>query len=138
MDESLFRKESMDSITSPEALSDYLHVTSPTVWLILIAIILLLAGLLIWSSVASIDSFATGTAQVENGSMRIYFDNEQIARNVKSGMTVVVGETEGRVNGIGTDANGRLFATAPTSLTDGSYSAKVLFRQTQVLQLLFN
>ena len=80
MDESLFRKKSVDRITSPEALGDYLRVTNPTVWLILIAVILLLAGLLIWSTMASISSFATGTAQVQDGSMVVVLDNTQVAR----------------------------------------------------------
>ena len=138
MDESLFRKKSMDRISSPEALSDYLRVTSPGVWLILAAVILLLVGVLIWSSVASIDSIATGTAQVEDGSMLIHFDDEQIARNVKTGMTVVVGENVSRISSIGTDAGGQMFASASTTLADGSYTVKVIFRTTKVLQLLFN
>ncbi len=138
MDESLFRKKSLERISSPEELGDYLHVTSPAVWMILTAIILLLAGVLIWSSVASIDSFASGTAQVENGSMRIRFDDEQIARSVQSGMTVVVGETRSTISGIGTDADGALFASAETTLADGSYAAGVIFRSTKVLRLLFN
>ena len=71
MDNSIFRKKSLERISSPESLNDYLHVTSPAVWLILTAVILLLAGMLIWSSVASIDSFATGTAQVENRTFRL-------------------------------------------------------------------
>ena len=138
MEESIFRKKSLERISSPEALSDYLRVTSPSVWLILAAVILLLAGMLIWSSTASIDSFAVGTAQVEKGEMRIRFEDEQIARNVQSGMSVVVGETESRIGSVGTDAEGRLFASAPTTLADGTYSARVIFRQTQVLRLLFN
>jgi len=55
MDNSIFRKKSLERISSPESLNDCLHVTSPAVWLILTAVILLLAGMLIWSSVASID-----------------------------------------------------------------------------------
>ena len=46
MDESIFRKKSIDRISSPEALNDYLRVTTPTFWLILAAIILLLVGFL--------------------------------------------------------------------------------------------
>lgn len=138
MNEKLFRKKSLDRISSPEALSDYLRVTSPMVWLILAAVILLLAGMLIWSAVASIDSVATGTAQVKDGTMRIYFDDDQIARNVQSGMKVVTGEEENYVVSVGTDDAGRLFASAVTALADGSYPVKVIFRQTQVLRLLFN
>lgn len=138
MDETVFRKKSLDRISSPEALSDYLRVTSPAVWLILAAVILLLAGMLIWSAVASVDSIAVGTAQVEDGVMCIRFDNDQVARNVQSGMRVVAGEHESRVLSVGTDETGRLFASAETTLADGSYPVQVIFRQTQVLRLLFN
>ena len=138
MDESIFRKKSLDKISSPESLGDYLHVTSPSVWLILAAIILLLAGVLAWSSFANIDSFASGSAQVEDGSMQIYFDNEQIARKVAVGMTVKVGETESRIESVGTDAEGHLFASAASTLPDGTYSARVVYRQTKILSLLFD
>ena len=138
MDETIFRKKNIDRISSPEALNDYLRVTTPMGWLILAAVILLLVGFLVWSMIANIDSFATGTAQAEGGTMTIRFDDEQIAQNVQSGMTVVIGETESRISGVGTDENGSLFAVAPTSLADGSYPVKVIFRRTQVLSLLFN
>ena len=137
MDESIFRKKSVERITSPESLGDYLKVTSPTVWLILAAVILLLVGMLVWSSVASIDSFAAGTARVENGSMQIRFEDEQIARSVESGMSVAVGESRSRITSVGTDENG-LFAYAATDLADGIYSVKVIFKQTQVIRLLLN
>ena len=138
MENPIFRKKSLDRISSPEALDDYLHVTTPSVWLILIAIIMLLIGILIWSYVASIDSFATGRAQVENGKMYIEFDNEQIARNVQSGMTVIAGETQSRISSVGVDSRGTIFAQAPTELADGYYVVDVLFKQTQVIHLLFN
>ena len=35
----------MESLTSPEQLTDYLHVTTPTVWIVMAAIILLLFGI---------------------------------------------------------------------------------------------
>ena len=138
MENPIFRKKSLDRISSPEALDDYLHVTTPSVWLILIAIIMLLVGMLIWSYVASIDSFATGRAQVKDGQMYIEFDNEQIARNVQSGMVVTSGETQSRISSVGIDSKGNTFAIAPTELADGYYVVDVLFRQTQVIQLLFN
>ena len=70
--------------------------------------------------------------------MTIRVDDPDLAKNVQSGMTVVIGETESRISGIGTDENGSLFAAAPTTLADGSYPVKVVFRRTQVLSLLFN
>ena len=138
MEEKIFREKSMARISSPEALNDYLRVTNPAVWLILLAVIILLAGMLIWSSVASITSFVPGFAQVENGSMRISFDDEELAQKVESGMTVVAGESESRISSIGTDADGRMFASASTLLPDGNYEVEVVFRRTKVLSLLFN
>ncbi|MBR0161687.1 MAG: hypothetical protein IJQ02_10460 [Oscillospiraceae bacterium] len=135
---SLFRKESMERIQSPEQLNDYLRVTNPSVWVVLAAIILLLVGMLIWSATAQIDSFAAGTAQVQNGEMKLVFDDAQKAESVKSGMTITVGETSSVISSVGRAEDGSLFAIAATNLADGSYPARVVFRQTQVLSLLFN
>ncbi|MBO5544191.1 MAG: hypothetical protein J5949_06115 [Oscillospiraceae bacterium] len=138
MDNSIFRKKSLDRISSPEELSETLHVTSPAVWMILTAIILILAGVIIWGSIASIDSIVTGTAQVKDGSMHITYDDRQFAKDVEPGMKVTAGEHESRITSVGTDENGEPFAVASTTLADGSYAVKVVFRQTQVLRLLFN
>jgi len=48
MNESIFRKESLDKVSSPEKLDDYIRVTTPSVWITLIAIVLLLTGALVW------------------------------------------------------------------------------------------
>ena len=138
MDESIYRKESLERITSPESLSDYLHVTSPTVWLILVAVILLLAGMLIWSSSAGIDSFVSGTAQVEDGNMRILLDDASYSDVIRPGMAVRVGQSETTIDSIGTSAGGTTFASAATTLSDGSYPARIILRRTQVIKLLFN
>ena len=138
MEGSLFRKKSMDRISSPEQLNDYLHVTNPAVWVVLAAVIILLAGMLVWGSFAHIDSFAAGTAKVENGTMTVLFDDEQLAANVEAGMKIVVGESENTVTSVGKTDAGNTFALANTSLSDGTYPARVIFRQTQVLRLLFN
>ena len=41
MNDQLFRKKSMEKITSPENLNDYIRVASPGVWMTLCAVILL-------------------------------------------------------------------------------------------------
>lgn len=46
---SIFREKSIKKVTSPEELNDYIHVTSPSVWIVLAAIVLLLAGMIVWS-----------------------------------------------------------------------------------------
>lgn len=46
---SIFREKSIDKVSSPESLNDYIKVTTPSVWIILIAIVTLLIGILAWS-----------------------------------------------------------------------------------------
>ena len=134
---SLFRENSMERISSPEQLTDYLHVTNPTVWVVMGAIILLLVGMLIWGSFASIESYAAGTAQVKDGRMLVQFDDVQLAQNVEVGMDVTVGDTASPIDSLGVAEDGSLFASARTTLTDGSYPARVVYRRKQVMQLLF-
>ncbi len=138
MEQSLFRKKSLERISSPEQLNDYLRVTNPTVWVVLGAVILLLVGVIVWGSVASLESFATGTGVVQEGSMTIRFDDSEIARSVESGMTVAIGETTATVTSVGRAEDGSIFALAQTSLADGSYPVRVIYKTTQVRRLLFN
>ncbi len=138
MEQPLFREESMERIQSPERLNDYLRVANPTVWIVLAAVIVLLAGMLIWGSVACIDSFVAGTARVENGVMTVSFDDETHTGNVEAGMTVSVGESSAVISSVGRGEDGRLFALADTDLADGVYAARVSYKRTQIIRLLFN
>ena len=132
----LYRKGSMERIQSPEQLNDYLHVTNPSVWLLLTAVILLLAGLLVWGSFTYIDSVATGSAEVSDGTMTLRFEDPVTAESIEVGMTVNIGETSAEILSLGEDEQGR-FALAQVDLPDGQYEASVRYRQTQILKLMF-
>ena len=56
MDESIYRKKSMDRITSPEELGDYLHVTNPGIWVILTAVIILMLGVFVWACTGTLET----------------------------------------------------------------------------------
>lgn len=47
-EKSIFRSKSIDRVSSPEQLDDYIKVTTPSVWLILIATAVLIVGAVIW------------------------------------------------------------------------------------------
>ncbi len=51
----IFREKSMERVSSPEALNDYIRVTTPSVWIVLIALVVLLAGMLAWSIFGSVE-----------------------------------------------------------------------------------
>ena len=46
---SIFRKKSLERVTSPEQLNDYIKVTTPSVWIILVATLILIIGTLVWA-----------------------------------------------------------------------------------------
>ncbi len=54
----LFREKSLEAVESPESLNDYLRVTSPGVWLILAAVVVILLGIIFWSVFGSINTTA--------------------------------------------------------------------------------
>ena len=51
----IFRAKSMERVSSPEALNDYIRVTTPSVWIVLLAIVVLLAGMLAWSIFGTVE-----------------------------------------------------------------------------------
>ena len=133
----LFREKSLQYISSPERINDYLKVTKPAVWATLVAIVILLVGLVIWGNFAYIGSSIDGYAEVEDGIMYMDFYSQEFAANVKEGMTISVGENNSTITSVGKDDNGIIFAVAYTNLSDGTYEATVTYKQTQVIGLLF-
>jgi HlyD family secretion protein len=51
----IFRKAVIDRVTSPEQLTDYIHVGSPSVWAALVAAIILLASLFVWAAFGRVE-----------------------------------------------------------------------------------
>lgn len=138
MEQQLFRKESVERVSSPEQLGDYLHVTSPAIWVVLAAVILLVASIFVWSSVTAVESYVAGTAEVKGGVLTLTFDDAEKAQNVEIGMDVRVGDVATPILSIGYDEEGRLLAVANTGLPDGSYEARVGYRSTRIIEMLFN
>ena len=134
----LYRKKSLEKIESPEQLDQYLHVTGPSVWIILSAVIVLLAGIIIWSFSSSVESYISCTASVYDGNITVVFDDEKNASYLAEGNEIVAGNSTAVIESIGTQADGTVFATAKTDLPDGVYEVRVVYRRTQLLKLLLN
>ena len=56
MQNQLFRQKSLERIQSPEEMHDYMRVTSPRLWMILAAIVILLAGFIAYASTTTMES----------------------------------------------------------------------------------
>ncbi len=74
MNDNLFRKKSIDRINSPEAMKDYVQVASPSIWMMLIAIIILLLGGIIWSVLGRVETRVPVVVVIKDGEATCYFE----------------------------------------------------------------
>ena len=132
MEEQIFRKSAVERITSPEQINDYIHVTTPKIWITLAMVILVIVGGLVWAGMTSIDSVMIGTAEVSGGVMTVTVDDSEKALELAPGMQVLVGDARSAITSIGTNREGTSFATAQTTLPDGRYDARIRHSETQL------
>lgn len=96
MKESLFRKSSINKISSPEQLNDYIKVSNPSVWVVLGAVIILLISICVWGVFGNLETIITKNGIAKDGNVLCYFE-EMNVENIKEGMLVKVGDIEGTV-----------------------------------------
>ena len=152
MDNKLYRETSVKRITSPEQLNDYLKVTKPSVWIVLLAVFILLTGLLVWGIFFGVGSYVYGTAEVKNGTMTVSFEDTKKSKNVEEGMIIEVAEESAAIEWLEADEeelksatiskvettdSGQVRALAATEIKDGTYPARVCYRTTGLLRILF-
>lgn len=57
--QSIFRRESLDRVESPEQLDAYIKVSHPKVWLIMAALLVAVISVIVWSVVGSLPQTMT-------------------------------------------------------------------------------
>ena len=135
--EKIFRKESLERISSPEQLTDYLRVTNPGIWIILASIIILLGGLIVWSMVGSLETITDSVAVVENGRAKLIV-NDRTYSEITSGMTIRIDDDEYCIFSVDKDEYGRTVAYAEIDKTDGKYDAEIVTESVHPIRFLFN
>ena len=55
MKNSIFREKNLTQVSSPEQLNDYIRVSTPAVWLVLTAMVLLLTGVVLWGCLGTLE-----------------------------------------------------------------------------------
>lgn len=63
---SLFRKESLDRMQSPEKIDEYIRVSTPKAWILVAALVLIVAGVVVWGFVGSIPKTITANGAILN------------------------------------------------------------------------
>lgn len=99
MARNIFRKTSLDRISDPEQLNDYIRVTNPGVWMVLCAVILLLTGVCVWGVFGQLDTTITVGAVTESN-QTICYVKEMDLDSVDTGMEVKIEEATYQISSI--------------------------------------
>lgn len=137
MDNQLFRKKSMERISSPEKLEDYMRVTNPGIWMVLTAVIVLLAGLIICASVGKVETRFPVEASVSDGSASVLLDADT-KYTVEEGMILRIGNRDTEIEYVRKLATGESSVSAAVSLPDGTYEGEIVTESVSPISFLVN
>lgn len=147
---SVFRKEALARISSPEQMEDYMRVASPRLWMLLSAIIALLIGFVIFAATATMENVVKVQAEVttdilEDGTKYslIVFDIPKEQEDVlKIGMPLRIGEHEGQIavfyRTTEDDKAGGVLNDTSVILLEGSYDVEIVTETTTPISFLLN
>ena len=155
MDGPLFRQKSLNKITSPEELHDYIRVTSPRLWMVLAAVAILLVGFIVYASTATIENTVQVKITIFNIEAADGNDYQTTtladaaipaycADAVRPGMTVRLGDKVGVIETTySDDAIGGTHATlrfdeSYLGLEDGEYDGELVLETTTPMNFLWN
>lgn len=137
MQNSIFRKKSLDRVASPEQLNDYMRVTGPSIWMVLGAVIALLAGLMVLASVNRLETTLSVRARVEDGGASVVLPSTS-TEEVDAGMPLRVAGQEVEIRTVYQNAAGETVCTAELSAPDGLYDAVIVTDSVAPIRFLLN
>ncbi|MBQ9065828.1 MAG: hypothetical protein IJ123_10315 [Blautia sp.] len=155
MDNSIFRKKSIEQLSAPEQLTSYLKVTGPGVWVVLTGVIVLLAGMFFWGVFGTIISSVSVPTHVKDGVASVYVLTDDLNQNdpevdVSIGDVEFTAATDTESTTMNASDDKRLYEsgylspgknvnilTGETSLADGFYNADVTIERIKPISLLF-
>lgn len=106
MNKNIFRKASLDSISSPEQLNDYIKVSTPSVWIVLAALIVLVGAVIAWGFAGNLPTTISVPCMASDGIVHCYLSTED-ASKVRIGQPALItweglSDVKGKVASVGT------------------------------------
>ena len=134
--ESIFRKKTLERISSPEQLTDYLRITNPGVWVVMSAIIFLLLGLFFWTMTGTLQTKVDVKVNVENRTATIIPVSSD---TLVADMPLQINSNEYVIAYTETDEYGRVYGIADVDdLPDGVYDGTAVIEAIHPIQFLIN
>lgn len=131
--QNLFREKTIERISSPEKLTDYLRVTSPGIWAVLGAVIILLGGLFVWASIGTLETKADVKVMVADHKAVIVADGATV---LAEGMPVQIATEKCVIASTDSDDYGRIYGITEVSLPDGTYDGTAVIEQIRPIDFL--
>lgn len=136
MENSIFRKKSLDRISSPEQLNDYIKVSNPSVWIVLGSVIIFFIAAFIWSISGNITSQINTNGvftKVQDENYVLCYVSPAEAAKIKSGMEVrlydleINSQAQSSLNGtvVGVNPASEEVSKIKGEITDGWTSEKL-------------
>lgn len=139
MSKPIFREKSLQKVKSPDNLNEYIRVASPSIWLIIAAIIILLIGFCSWAVFGTVESVVEADVHCENGTITCHVAEKDIPK-IRIGMTVQFGEYTGIITEIiMRDGHfGECPLSVDTPIPDGIYDASITVESIHPASFLIN
>lgn len=154
---SIFSKDAVDKMTSPEEMDRYLVVTHPGVWIVLSALIVILIGFFCWAALGHLETKATVAVSAANGEAVCFVHQDWVEKIVSTGTIRIAGE-EYALSDVGfapqiisekTDPNLRLAGSlevntivvplqVEATLPDGVYQGEVVIDSVKPISFILN
>jgi hypothetical protein len=102
----IFRKESIDRISSPERLDEYIKVANPSIWLLLTALIVLFASVSVWGFTGTLPKTLTVNGITEeNGRVVCFVDANASDKDITGCKAQVASAGNATCDGIVSDVS---------------------------------
>ena len=129
----IYREKTLERISTPDQLTDYLKVTNPGIWVILAAVIILLAGIFVWSCAGVMETKADAKVIVKNNVAEVAIND---AKQLSEGDELRMAGESYKIASTAEDKFGRVIGIAQVDLPDGIYDGIVVVDKTHPIKFL--
>lgn len=124
---------------SLDNLNEYIRVIHPSVWLLLIAMLSIVVGIVCWGVFGHVDRTIETTIYVENKQVVCYVNHGDI-EEIKQGMTITYDNTSGTIQSL-KESNGGVdiyTVSSKEEIEDGYYQGMIVVEQISPISFLLD
>lgn len=137
--EEIFKENTSYQVKSPENLDSFIQVANPSVWILLISVVILLSGACVWAFFGHVNSTVKTIVHAENGSYICYVSEENISA-VQVGKAVKIDGFDAVISEIGQRTNQGYVCVLQSDqlIPDGIYDGKIVIRSIKPISFIVN